>query len=682
MNLRRQLLLVSLLTLVLPWAGCQFIQETETALRDGQQQMLAGTTQAIAESLSQHAAEFAFDAASNGHLPADQIYGHPIAGVPLVDGYINDWSTDPSALRNLRGVDGDNRFIVAVSENYAWLFVEVRDKTLVYTPTGYEKIAAADRPAADQVELLSPGSEGERLRFLFAAEAPGPLPVWRVDGSNLSPETRIRAYWQDTAAGYQLEARIPLSLLGDRLGIAVYNTARPDRAAVRSANYGGPVPGHFITSSALLRELAASYVQPGQRLIITDHTGWRLAQAGSLGSNTALAQTEAAPGWLRLAYDALLEPGSEARLAEPDVSGREQQPYISAALSGRGSSNWFRSADTGRAIIAVARPVVHDGSVVGSVILQQSTGEILSLTNEALARLMSFTLLATILVALSLLGYATWLSLRIRRLSDAAELALERGTDVISLPSSNASDEIGDLSRSFSNVLRQLGSYNTYLRTLASKLSHEMRTPLTIVTSSLDNLEQEQQSQAAAAYTARARDGARRLQKILAAMSEANRIEELVEQLERESFDLDALLAAATAAYEDAYPERVFHYASPGHMLPYQGAPELLVQMLDKLIANAVDFSAAGERIDLDLRVGDDHVEINISNPGPPLPEHLAPRLFDSMVTVRGGDTAEHLGLGLYIARVICEGHGGTIRARNTDNGVCFTVRLPTTAGT
>ena len=43
MNLRRQLLLVSLLTLILPWAGCQFVRETESALREGQQQMLGGT---------------------------------------------------------------------------------------------------------------------------------------------------------------------------------------------------------------------------------------------------------------------------------------------------------------------------------------------------------------------------------------------------------------------------------------------------------------------------------------------------------------------------------------------------------------------------------------------------------------------------------------------------------------
>ena len=677
MNLRRQLLMVSVLTLVLPWAGCQFIQETETALRDGQQQMLAGTTQAIAESLSQYAAEFAVEKPAGSFSPADQVYGHPVTAVPLVDGYMHDWSTDRGPLRTLRGVDGDNYFIVAVSENHAWFYAEIRDKTIVYAPSGYDRMPAARRPSADLVELLSVAADGAATRFIFAAEAPGPLPVWRAENGSWSPETRIRAFWQDTATGYQVEARIPLALLGDRLGIGVYNTSRADRAAVRSANYAGPVPGRFVTTSGLLHDLAASYVQPGQRIIITDYTGWRLAQAGGLSTAVVAQQTRAGPGWLRLTYEALLEPGAEARLAEPDPSGREQQPYISEALSGRGSSNWFRSADTGRAVIAVARPVQRDGEIVGSVILQQSTSEVLSLTNDALARLMSFTLLATLVVAAALLGYATWLSTRIRRLSDAAELALEQGAEEINLPSQMAGDEIGDLSRSFSNVLEQIGSYNAYLRSLAAKLSHEMRTPLTIVTSSLENLERESLTPEAAAYTERAKDGAQRLQKILAAMSEANRIEELVEQLDVEKFDLDALLAAATSAYADAYPGRSFRYGSPGVATPVTGSPELVVQMLDKLVANAVEFSAAGDCISLGLQTRDGSHEIDIENPGPPLPADLAPRLFDSMVTARGTDSGEHLGLGLYIARVIVEAHGGSIRARNTEQGVCISIRLP-----
>ena len=59
------------------------------------------------------------------------------------------------------------------------------------------------------------------------------------------------------------------------------------------------------------------------------------------------------------------------------------------------------------------------------------------------------------------------------------------------LPESEAKDELGDLSRSFSSLLGRLDEYTGYLRTLAGKLAHEIRTPLTIIRSSLENLESE-----------------------------------------------------------------------------------------------------------------------------------------------------------------------------------------------
>ena len=98
-----------------------------------------------------------------------------------------------------------------------------------------------------------------------------------------------------------------------------------------------------------------------------------------------------------------------------------------------------------------------------------------------MGRLINLTLIATIGVALVLLGYASWLSIRIRTLSEAAELALDEKKLKMALPSALAGDEVGDLSRSFSSVLRQLGIYNDYLQSLASKLSHELRTPLNAI---------------------------------------------------------------------------------------------------------------------------------------------------------------------------------------------------------
>ena len=290
---------------------------------------------------------------------------------------------------------------------------------------------------------------------------------------------------------------------------------------------------------------------------------------------------------------------------------------------------------------------------------------------------MNFTLIATLAAAAVLLGYSSWLSLRIRRLSSAAESALDADKVHTDLPSALANDEIGDLSRSFANVLRQLGEYNEYLRSLAVRLSHEMRTPLTIVTSSLENLEHEPLTDEAANYTLRAKDGATRLKKILNAMSEASKVEEIMENVDFEHFNLHDALTSTVAAYGDAYPERHFLFNSDSADVQFEGAPELIIQMLDKLADNAVEFSAPGDRINIVLSADANDVIITVSNPGPPLPEKMRTQLFDSLVSVRDRNRDKHLGLGLYIARLIAEGHGGTISASNTEQGVAFQISLP-----
>ncbi len=72
-----------------------------------------------------------------------------------------------------------------------------------------------------------------------------------------------------------------------------------------------------------------------------------------------------------------------------------------------------------------------------------------------------------------------------------------------------------------------------------------------------------------------------------------------------------------------------------------------------------------------------------VENAGPPLPEAATAGLFDSMVTLREPqarpDDRAHLGLGLYIVRLVAEFHGGRVRAENlgAGKGVRFEVELP-----
>jgi len=668
MNLRRQLLLVSLLTLVLPWAGCQFVRETESALRVGQQQMLSGTALAIADSLSQFPAEFL--AGDDGRFSEAQVYGHPLGNTPLIDGYYDDWSIGLDSLRSLRGADGVIQYVLGVYRQHVYLYVDVRDTDVRYASPG----EAID--SIDHVALVTTANDGSLSRIVFSAEAPGAVQVTRETAASAILDNQITAYWQDTASGYRLEARIPRITLGRHVGIEVSNAGTGTTAISRSFARAGP--GRFITVSPILSSVAAGYVQPGIRLIMTSGAGWRLAQAGEL----SVARIEGAdsvipPGWQLMAYGALFEQGAAALLAEPDASGREQQDYVTRALNNEASTSWFRNARTGRAVVAVAQPVWSGNVQTGALILQQDTDAILSLTNNSLMRLITLTIVATIAAAAALLGYASWLSLRVRRLSNAADHALDDAQPSTELPSAEAADEIGDLSRSFSRVLQQLGSYNDYLQSLASKLSHELRTPLTIVTSSLENLEHEPLSEQSREYTERARTGAKRLQKILNAMSEANRVEQLMENIDTELFDLRHVVEATTAAYRDAWTGRKFVFHANEEKYLVKGSPELIIQMLDKLVDNAVDFSDTGDEINIELSGDENHVTLSVTNPGPPLPGNMRQRLFDSMVSVRSDSSGDNLGLGLNIARLIATGHGGSINADNTDNGVRFDVRLP-----
>src|SRR5690606_36393227 len=159
--------------------------------------------------------------------------------------------------------------------------------------------------------------------------------------------------------------------------------------------------------------------------------------------------------------------------------------------------------------------------------------------------------------------------------------------------------------------------YTDYLRSLASKLSHELNTPLAIVKSSLDNLDHEGLPDGARPYLARARDGAERLGAIVRAMSEANRIERAIASAEAEDFDLRALVADCGGSSRALAEPRRLELLLPPAAAPLHGAPELVAQALDKLFDNACSFTPAGGRIALALQLRDGVAAIRVANTGP-----------------------------------------------------------------
>jgi len=114
--------------------------------------------------------------------------------------------------------------------------------------------------------------------------------------------------------------------------------------------------------------------------------------------------------------------------------------------------------------------------------------------------------------------------------------------------------------------------------------------------------------------------------------------------------------------------------------MPIKCAPDLLAQALDKLVDNAVSMSGEDDEVTITVQSVDNRYELAVRNTGSRLPDELQERLFDSLVSLREKRGAgPHLGLGLYIVRLVTAAHNGSVSARNlpAGEGVEFLITLP-----
>ena len=164
-------------------------------------------------------------------------------------------------------------------------------------------------------------------------------------------------------------------------------------------------------------------------------------------------------------------------------------------------------------------------------------------------------------------------------------------------------------------------------------------------------------------------------------MSEATRLEQSIQSNEPELFELQKVITGCMQGYQLTYPQHVFTLTICDTPLPVMGAPEFIAQLLDKLINNALEFSQIDNPISVSLSKYDNMAVLIVKNKGPLLPQGLTEHIFDSMVSVRSQQLQQqpHLGLGLYIVRLVCEYHEGSVTAANNPqrDGVVFTVKLP-----
>ena len=683
MTLRQQLLLVCLSLLILPAAVFLFVGELDRNLRQSQERETQARSTAAANSLGA-------DLHWSDRLARPEsktLFAGLLTNGILLDGYAHDWSAFEYQPREFKyahnkitldqeDLASANSFVVHAATRYGrlYLFLRVTDDALTYHRPRLQKLATGDN-----VIIRVLGDDGNIKRITFQWSAPGEV-IGRYYGEvdegerPILTDSNYRAVLAETTHGYNVELRMPLPK-DNQFGLSVVDIDATN-GLERWTGMFDPAEeddtGQLKSINPSVNSILASLTEPGDRIRVFDSQGWLRGDSDSRMPDAVIRRFDPARANI---FDAVVYRFIAWSLSKNLSAGT--LPEIGSGKLGHNEFELFTDLDDRVRVLqdkyqrlfftALAR-IESDDNLHGYVLLQRPRASASAFTEVAILNLVKIFGLAVILVATCFALFASLLSYRVRRLRDQIESTVSTDGQIKKrFKRSRAADEIGDVSRSFDNIVTRLGNYTNYLRSLGSRLSHELRTPLSVVSTSLEGIDKTTLDASTRASIERAGQGASRLQKLIRNLSEASSLEQTILRADTSLVDIGQWLFAAREVYQGIYPNRQIAIDSlDDNPCMVDASVELLHQMFDKLLSNAVDFSEEGSVIVLRVRRQPQTVAVMVENTGTLLPDHLREELFQPMVSERQvRDDQPHMGLGLYIVKLIADFHRARVTARN-----------------
>jgi heavy metal sensor kinase len=332
----------------------------------------------------------------------------------------------------------------------------------------------------------------------------------------------------------------------------------------------------------------------------------------------------------------------------------------------------------GGALRVYSLPAIHEGQVVGLVVVAASLHEVLATTQAMLALLVAGGLGV---VLLAVLGGGVLVRRGLRPLEEMASVA--EGITARRLDQRMAlrapPREVGRLAGTFNAMLDRLHAAFEAQRRFVADASHELRTPLATIRGRSEVL------LLSPTLDTETREG------LVMIRDEAGRMGRLVANLlllaqgdqaraiARRPVELDVLLLEV-ARQARALAQGVSVTISHEDQALVRGDADLLKQLLLNLVDNALTYTPPGGHVDLALYVADGQARLAVGDTGPGIaPAELA-RIFERFYRLDRARSRRSggAGLGLAIARWIAEAHGGRIEVQSAvGQGSTFTVVLP-----
>ncbi len=707
-SLRLKLALVSLLLLFIPLTGFRFSELIKQNLLESRRETMLFSARAVASTLSGRPGLLDRELFHSVNAGRD-LYLYQLSNPMRINGKTDDWqpqleeadefgkehllfSSEPYKYQSLH-----YRHLTGVRGDYLYAIFLVTDDKVIYQQSSSLRL-----DLSDHLEIGIEDQRGKLRKYLLTAIQPG----W-VNASLMSEsldekiptrvEPKIQGMWVESSGGYTIELRMPKAMVGPKLAFAIADVDDPvDRTTMTligtAATEEREELGWLLSPSGAIEEILKSLDRPHSRVMIVDSNRRVRASFGNLAETNDIEDTNTSVlTTLSSQVYRLLAPLYRffTRSFATDFSQPAAQPStldikgVKEALLGTSSVTSYAINDGQIEIMAAITPLKEKDSIIGAVVVEQTTNSILALQNKMIEESLTLTILVFSFGGIGLIIFASRLSSRIRRLgSQAASAISETGQIRTTILPITARDEIGDLSRTLTTMLNQLKIQTEYREKMADNLEHEMRTPLAGISASLKNMAKEMDNppKHLTEYLNWALEDVARLEALLTAVRDATNLQQALEHDFKEDFLLDTAIDMwLTHSWHQAFPEAEFVFQKPVAPVTLHGDPARIRQMLDKLVENAISFHDPATPIKISLAENNDRITLTIANQGPTIPAELQNQIFNSMVSYRHQKGfGPHLGLGLYIVRTIVEHHQGTVSVHSTkdDKGTVFTVTL------
>ncbi|MBL8994069.1 MAG: two-component sensor histidine kinase, partial [Spirochaetia bacterium] len=215
-------------------------------------------------------------------------------------------------------------------------------------------------------------------------------------------------------------------------------------------------------------------------------------------------------------------------------------------------------------------------------------------------------------------------------------------------------------------------------RTLFDSISHELKTPLSVIQGATSLLHiTVEKSPSAMAFLTDIEKANQRLRRVIENMLDMTRLESGRFQTSPTGCDIRDVISAAERECADLLTDHPFEVVIPENIAEVRAEPVFLEHALSNLIANAAIHTPGGGKITVSVSSENRKVTVSVRDEGPGIPLHLQPKIFDKFF--RGPDTKPGgTGLGLSTVKGLVESFGGTVGVVNNPGlGTTFSIVLP-----